>query len=111
MKPLTKVTIACLMGLTVLSTNIYADAARGQKIYQKKFKEACGKSGAVFAASHSQMEWEFSKNEGTLTETMQAVCPAGKAVFESNSFETKYKESLFDFVYDFASDSGNIPSC
>ncbi len=57
------------------------------------------------------MEWESAKSEGTLTEMMEAECPAGKEFFESKKFETKYKNDLYDFVYDFASDSGNIPSC
>ena len=107
MKSLTKVAMAALIGLSVLSTNVYADAAKGQKIYQKKLLELCGKSGAVFAASHTQMEWETAKNDAKLAEMMEAECPAGKAVFE----DKKFKDNLYDFVYDFASDSGNIPSC
>ena len=66
---------------------------------------------AVFAASHTQMEWESAKNEGKLAEMMEAECPAGKDFFESKKFKTKYESHLYDFVYDFASDSGNIPSC
>jgi hypothetical protein len=111
MKSFTKVTMAALVGLSVLSTNVYADAAKGQKIYQKKLKDVCGKTGAAFAASHTQMEWETAKNEGKLAETMEAECPAGKDFFESKKFESKFQDDLYDFVYDFASDSGNIPSC
>ena len=111
MRSFSKLTMAALLGLTVLSTSVYADAAKGQKIYQKKLKETCGKSGGVFAASHTQMEWESAKDEGTLTEMMEAQCPSGKSFFESGKFQKKYKSHLFDFVYDFASDSGNIPSC
>lgn len=107
MKSLTKVTIATLVGLSILSTNVYADAAKGQKIYQKKLLDLCGKSGGVFAASHTQMEWESAKNEGKLAEMMKAECPAGKEIFENKKFE----DDLYDFVYDFANDSGNIPSC
>lgn len=110
MKSFTKVAMAALVGLSVLSTNVYADAAKGQKIYQKKLKDVCGKSGAVFAASHTQMEWETAKDEGKLVEMMQAECPGGKDFFESKKFK-KYESHLYDFVYDFASDSGNIPSC
>lgn len=111
MTSFSKVTMAALLGLSVLSTSAYADAAKGQKVYQKKLKEVCGKTGAVFAASHTQMEWENAKNEGTLTELMLQECPAGKAFLESDKFQNKYKSHLYDFVYDFASDSGNIPSC
>ena len=111
MKSFTKITAAAILGLTVLNTNVYADAAKGQKIYQKKLKEVCGKTGAVFAASHTQMEWETAKDEGKLAEMMAAECPAGKDFFESEKFESKFKDDLYDFVHDFASDSGNIPSC
>jgi hypothetical protein len=107
MKSFTKVAMAALVGLSVLSTSVYADAAKGQKVYQKKLKEICGKSGSVFAASHTQMEWESAKNEGKLAEMMEAECPTGKVIFENKKFEN----NLYDFVYDFASDSGNIPSC
>jgi hypothetical protein len=111
MNTLAKITMTTVIGLGLFSTAAMADAAKGQKIYQKKLKEACGKTGAVFAASHTQMEWEMAKEEGKLTEMFIEECPAGKDFFESSKFEKKFKEHLYDFCHDFASDSGNIPSC
>jgi len=110
MKPFGKFIIASLLGAGMLSTAVYADAAKGQRIYQKKLKEVCGMTGAVFAAKHTQMEWEEAKNGGSLADTMTEACPAGKSFFEGDGFK-KYEEHLYDFVHDFASDSGNIPSC
>jgi len=111
MTTLGKLMISTLIGFGVLSTSVYADAAKGQRIYQKKLKEVCGMTGAVFAAKHTQMEWEEANDNGTLAETMTEACPGGKKFFESDKFESKFKEHLYDFVHDFASDSGNIPSC
>lgn len=106
-----KLAIGTLLGLGLLSTSVYADAAKGQRIYQKKLKSVCGMTGGDFAAKHTQMEWEGAKEDGTLTQMMEEACPAGKDFFESGKFQKKFKSHLYDFVYDFASDSGNIPSC
>jgi hypothetical protein len=111
MTTLGKFMLSTLIGFGLLSTSVYADADKGQRIYQKKLKDVCGMTGAVFAAKHTQMEWEMAKEEGTLAEMMTEACPAGKDFFESSKFQKKYKSHMFDFVYDFASDSGNIPSC
>ena len=111
MMKITKVTVAALIGLGLLSTPAMADAAKGQKLFQKKMKSVCGKSGAVFAASHSQMEWEVAKEEGKFTSMMIEACPAGSDLIKSDKFQKKFKTHLFDFVYEFANDSGNIPSC
>jgi len=111
MTTLGKFMVSTLIGFGVLSTSVYADAAKGQRIYQKKLKEVCGMTGAVFAAKHTQMEWEEANDNGKLAEMMTEACPAGKAFFESDKFEKKFQSDLYDFVHDFASDSGNIPSC
>ncbi len=110
MKMLGKIMLTSLIGFGALSTAAYADAAKGQRIYQKKLKEVCGMTGAVFAAKHTQMEWEEAKDNGNLAEVMTEACPAGKSFFEGDSFN-KFEGHLYDFVHDFASDSGNIPSC
>ena len=106
-----KLMVSTLIGFGVLATSVQADAGKGQRIYQKKLKEVCGMTGAVFAAKHTQMEWEEANDNGTLAEMMTEACPAGKSFFEDAKFENKFKGDLYDFVHDFASDSGNIPSC
>ena len=111
MKMFGKIMLASLIGFSTLTTAVYADAGKGQRIYQKKLKEVCGMTGAVFAAKHTQMEWEEAKENGSLSTTMTEICPAGKDFFESDKFKSKFEGHLYDFVHDFASDSGNIPSC
>ena len=111
MKSFSKVTMAALLGLTVLSTTVYADVTKGQKLYAKKLKSVCGVSGAKFAASHSQMEWETAKDEGTLTDLFIGACPAGEEVIRGDKFQKKFINHIYDFVYEYANDSGNVPAC
>jgi len=106
-----KVALAAIIGFGLLSTSAYADASKGKRIYQKKLKAKCGFSGAVFAAKHTQDEWSEAKDNGELGAMMEEACPGGKAFFESDKFKNKFSSHLYDFVNDFASDSGNIPSC
>lgn len=106
-----KAAVAALLGLGLLGTTLAADADKGTRIYQKKLKATCGMSGAAFAAKHDQATWEEAKENGELGSLMTEVCPAGADFFSSDKFESKYSGHLYDFVYKFASDSGNIPSC
>ena len=106
-----KVAIAALMGLSLLSTTLSADAAKGQRIYQKKLQETCGFTGAVFSAKNDQATWEEANENGELGALMTEACPAGEAFFKSDKFKKKYSSHLYNFVDKFASDSGNIPSC
>ena len=106
-----KVALATIIGLGLMATTANADAAKGKRIYQKKLKSVCGYTGAVFAAKHTQDEWAEAKENGELGKAMEEVCPAGKDFFESSKFKKKFSTHLYDFVHDFASDSGNIPSC
>lgn len=106
-----KLLLSAVLAMGVFNAAASADADKGQRIYQKKLKSACGMTGAVFAAKHTQMEWEGANDDGTLAEMMTDACQGGKAFFESDKFESKFKSHLYDFVHEFASDSGNIPSC
>lgn len=106
-----KVAVATILGLSLLGTTLSADADKGQRIYMKKLKSVCGMSGGVFAAKNDQATWADANDNGTLGETMTEVCPAGKEFFESSKFQNKFSSHLYDFVNEFASDSGNIPSC
>ena len=89
----------------IATTTVSADPAKGQKLYLKKLKKACGINGAKMAAKHTQDEWEKIKESGKLEEELKAQCPNLKDV------KDKYLDDLFDFFYEYASDSGNVPSC
>lgn len=104
MNKIIKFTIASLLGLAVLSTSASADVKKGQKVYLKKLKAKCGFSGAKFAHKHTQDEWENLKEAGKFSAEVAKICP--KATLKS-----KYETDVYDFSYEYAKDSGNVPSC
>ncbi len=105
-----KTALVALLCVGTLSSNAMADADKGKKLYQKNLKETCGFSGAVFAAKYKQADWDKAFKAGTLSKKMTEACPAGKSYFESDKFK-KLEQHYYDFVHDYAKDSGNIPSC
>ncbi len=105
-----KMLLTAMCGVALLSTSAMADAAKGKKLYQKYLKTSCGFTGAVFAAKHTQAEWEKANMSGELKNKMIEACPGGTEFFNGKKYE-KVQSHLYDFVHDFASDSGNIPSC
>ncbi len=107
MKRLATLFFAALLGLGFVSTAAFADADKGQKIYSKKLKKVCGFNGAKFAAKHTQDEWEEIWEEGKFEDEIQNLCPAYKKGYLKES-QLKH---IYDFAYEYASDSGNVPSC
>jgi len=105
MDKITKLAVAALLGMAVLSTTATADVKKGQKIYLKKFKASCGFSGAKFAHKHTQDEWEAINEAGKFAEEAMTICPKLKKV------KDKYVPDVYDFSYEYAKDSGNVPSC
>ncbi|MDX1296065.1 MAG: cytochrome C [Sulfurimonadaceae bacterium] len=96
--------VATIFAATALTVSFaQADVAKGQKLYQKKYKKQCGVSGAKMAGSHTQDEWEEMKEEGTLLEYLNGKC--------NGKVQEKHVDDLYDFFYEYGSDSGNVPSC
>jgi hypothetical protein len=104
MNTITKLALATLLGTALFSTTATADVKKGQKLYMKKMKASCGFSGAKFAAKHTQDEWEALNGAGKFAEEAAKVCPGLK-------LKDKYVPHIYDFSYEYASDSGNVPSC
>jgi hypothetical protein len=105
MTKLLKLAFAAAVALSLSSTVASADVAKGQKLYSKKLKKACGMTGTKMAGKHTQDEWEAIMEEGKLTDEIMKICPNVKKVKE------KFVPHYFDFFYEYASDSGNVPSC
>jgi hypothetical protein len=105
MTKMIKIALAALVMLTMSATTLSADVAKGQKLYLKKLKGACGMNGAKMAAKHSQMEWEDLKDN--LAEEIKSICPKVK----DKALKEKYLPHYFDFFHEYANDSGNVPSC
>ncbi len=94
------------------SAALYADAAKGQKVYLKTFKSQFNMNGAKFAVLHSQDEWEelFEDDaEGFIQEFSERFPKA--APYLSNPKTLKKIMLIQDFVIEYANDSGNVPSC
>jgi len=104
MTNITKLALAALLGLAVFSTTASADVNKGKKIYMKKLKAPCGFTGAKFARMHTQDEWEAIKEAGKMGEEIKKICP-------KSHLKPKYENDIYDFAYEFAKDSGNVPSC
>ncbi len=106
MKKLLNLLLAGSVMLAMSSTVASADVTKGQKLYTKKLKSSCGISGAAIAGKHTQDEWSEIGAEGMATE-IKNICPK----VADKSLKAKYLPHYFDFFKEYASDSGNVPSC
>jgi len=102
----TSVLLAFLMTIGMVSM-LEASPSKGQKIFVKKMKDGCGFAGDKFAVKHTQTEWEEIYNNGTFKEEMKKICPN----LNTSKIKDKWLKHLYDFSYEYASDSGNVPSC
>lgn len=85
--------------------NANADIGKGQKVIIKMLKKDCGFNGSVLANKHTQSEWKSINDAGTLSKELQEICPNSKPLKE------KYLPHVYDFLFNYALDSGNVPSC
>ena len=98
--------IICLSFVLMFAvTSANADVGKGQKVIIKKLKKDCGFNGSVLAHKHTQSQWKNINDSGTLSQELQILCPKSKPLKE------KYIPHVYDFLYNFALDSGNVPSC
>lgn len=104
---LLKVIMVGTLALGIATSSLSADAVKGQKLYSKLLKDPCGMTGAKFAAKHSQEEWKALKASGKFEEEVIKICPNVKA----GDIKDSVQEHIIDFAVEFASDSGNVPSC
>jgi len=106
MKSFLKLVLVGAVALALSTTVASADAGKGQKLYSKKLKAACGFTGADFAKKHTVDQWGAIGKAGMAAE-IKKICPSAgdKAV------KDKYMQHYLDFATQFASDSGNVPSC
>jgi hypothetical protein len=107
MKTLLKLAMACSLALGVVATTSSADPVKGQKLFIKKLKNPCGFNGAKFAVKHSQAEWEEIFNNGKFEDEIIKICPNVK----KGDIKESWQEHIFDFSYEYANDSGNVPAC
>ncbi|MFA7082948.1 MAG: cytochrome C [Arcobacteraceae bacterium] len=107
MSKLLKIVLASSLALGVAVTSSSADVIKGQKLYTKVLKSTCDMTGAKFAATFSQDEWESIKEAGNFEAEVIKICPNLKPGVLKESMQ----EHIYDFFYEYANDSGNVPSC
>ena len=107
MNTITKLAVAALLGVTLLSSTVSADVKKGQKLYLKKLKAPCGFNGVKFAQSHTQDEWETIHEAGKFEDEIIKICPA----VQKGDVKESWFEHIYDFAHEYANDSGNVPSC
>jgi len=105
MKTLLKLALTCAIALGLTSTVASASVTKGQKLFAKKLKKNCGIAGSKMAGKHTQDEWEEINAAGKLEAEIKTICPKVKKV------KGKYIPHIYDFLYEYGSDSGNVPSC
>ncbi len=103
--------IALITVIALSVSALQADVAKGQKLYLKKLKSKCGMNGAKMAATHTQDEWQELKENGTLGDDLIKQCPKAEKIIRTKKFEQSVIPDLYDFFYEYANDSGNVPSC
>ena len=107
MKNIIKIALATLVMLSMSTVTLNADVKKGQKLYLKKLKSVCHLNGAKMAVKHSQSEWKGLNESGKLANELKNLCP--KAT--ESALKDKYLQHYFDFFFEYANDSGNVPSC
>jgi len=105
MRKVVNVVVVAMMAIGFLSTSAFADTVKGQKIFIKEMKNACGFSGGVMAKKYKQGEWKAIYDSGKLNDELIKQCPGAKPLKDA------FVEHVYDFLYNYASDSGNVPSC
>ena len=95
---------AVVVGVSFVSTTSFAGVAKGQKIYLKFLKRPCGINGGEMAKKHTQAEWKALQEAGKINEELTKLCPDAKPIND------RYVPHVYDFLHNYASDSGNVPS-
>jgi hypothetical protein len=105
MVKLLKLLFVVIICIGFFNTSASADAGKGQKIYIKEMKAPCGFDGGTMAKKHTQAEWKAIQDAGKLNEELIKQCP------KAAPLKDVYIEHVYDFLYNYASDSGNVPAC
>jgi hypothetical protein len=104
MKNITKLAVAALLGLAVMTTSASAGSiTKGQKIYTKKIKGQCGdKIATDFTKVLKQKEWEEIYKAGKFEAKVREICP------DLSKYKEKWSEDLFEFAYEYAADGEDL---
>jgi hypothetical protein len=102
---LSKIALMVAFGTMLVSPAAFADADKGQRTFIRFMKEPCGMDGGAMAKKHTQAEWKKIFEDGKLNDQLLKYCPNAKPLKEQQV------KDVYDFLYHYGSDSGNVPSC
>jgi hypothetical protein len=111
MKKSTSILLSSLVALGMLSTaaNAAGKIKKGQKGYLKTCKK-CHGNGTKGAAMKSQDEWNDLFADGGAKIKALHKGDKSEKFFNGKKFK-KLAPHLNAFLYEYANDSGNVPSC
>ena len=104
-----RIFVVLIFGMAVFSSSLHADTKKGQRLYLKNCKK-CHGNGAEGAVLHTQAEWKklFANDAQGMIDAHKGTTGEKKI---TPKFLKKRGKHLFDFLHEYASDSGNVPSC
>jgi len=104
MKNITKLAVAALLGLAIMTTTASAGSiAKGQKIYGKKIKGQCADKVATdFTKALKRAAWEKHFKDGTFEAKVKELCP------DMTKYKAKWTEDLFEFAHEYALDGEDM---
>jgi cytochrome c5 len=108
MKKVTSVLVSAVVFAGMVSS-AQASVQKGQKYYLKQCKK-CHGGGTKGASMKTQDEWEelFEDEAAAIKEVHQGT--KGEKYINGKKFK-KSAPHLKDFLYEYGSDSGNVPAC
>ncbi|MFA6188038.1 MAG: c-type cytochrome [Sulfuricurvum sp.] len=105
----TSLLLATVVAFGMMATTASADIKKGQKAYLKTCKN-CHGNGTKGAAMHTQAEWEDLFANGGENIIKKHAGTKAEAFFGGSTFKGT-SQDLRDFLFEYGSDSGNVPSC
>jgi|GEM_PF-1344628 len=82
------------------------NSLKGKHIFIQYLKETCNTTAYKFAGNYAQEEWEEIAESGKFKETIFKLCPSIKETYKES-----WSSNLYQFFYEHANDSENIPEC
>lgn len=105
MKKVLALLFIAIVAIGFTGTASFADANKGQKIFIKMMKGPCGFDGGTMAKKHTQEEWKAINDAGQLNDELLKHCP------DAEPLKNSFVPHVYDFLHNYASDSGNVPAC
>ena len=109
MKKSTSVLLASVVALGMFASTANADIKKGQKAYLKQCKK-CHGTGTKGAAMKTQDEWATAFADDNAGFIAWHKGTKGEKFFGGKKFK-KLAPHFKDFLFQYGSDSGNVPSC